>query len=299
MKILCIGQATYDITLPVDHYPEENKKFYISKRIECGGGSASTCAYLLAKWGMEVYFAGVVGNDHYGDSIKKELQDINVNIKYLQTMNGVNSKVSYILANTSNGTRTILANKNDSLKMYNVDIEDDFDVILLDGYEKDMVFAAMEKNPNAIKIIDAGKVTEDMVEFSHMFDYVVCSNDFAQQYTNMELDYDDIESLKKVYDKLREAFSKNVIITLEDRGCFTYINDYMIVPTLKVKALDTCGAGDIYHGAFVYAIASGFDLLKSMKIANITGALSVQKVGSRNSIFELKEVMDKYFEDVI
>lgn len=72
MKIMCIGQSAYDITLPLDHYPIENKKVRIQGKVECGGGSASNCAYLLAKWGMDVYFAGVVGNDYYGEKIKEE-----------------------------------------------------------------------------------------------------------------------------------------------------------------------------------------------------------------------------------
>lgn len=299
MKILCIGQAAYDITLPVDHYPEENKKVYVSERVECGGGSASNCAYLLGKWGMEVYFAGVVGNDHYGDSIKEEMLGVNVNLKYLQRMNGVESTVSYIIANAALGSRTIICTRSKSLKMYNVEIDNDFDVILFDGYEKDVVFSAIERNPDAIKIIDAGKVNDDMVELAHMADYVVCSNNFAQQYTNMIMSYDDIESIKRVYDKLKEDFSNNVIITLEDKGCFTYLDEYIIVPTLKVNAVDSTGAGDIYHGAFTYCIAQGYDLLKTMKISNIAGALSVQRVGSRYSVFELEEVMNKYNENVI
>ena len=63
MKAICIGQAAYDITLPMDHFPIENKKTRSQDKIECSGGSACNCAYLLAKWGIDTYFAGVVGDD--------------------------------------------------------------------------------------------------------------------------------------------------------------------------------------------------------------------------------------------
>ena len=71
-KVLCVGQSAYDITLPLDHYPIENKKVKVPYKVECGGGSSSNCAYLLAKWGVETSFAGVIGNDHYGNNILDE-----------------------------------------------------------------------------------------------------------------------------------------------------------------------------------------------------------------------------------
>ena len=78
MKVLCIGHAAYDITIPFDGYPEENTKNRVTTRIECGGGPASNAAYLLGKWGVETYFSGVIGNDKYGRIIKREFESVNV-----------------------------------------------------------------------------------------------------------------------------------------------------------------------------------------------------------------------------
>lgn len=71
MKVLCIGHATYDVVIPVDDYPEENTKNRINNSICCGGGPASNAAYLLGKWGIDTYFAGLVGNDYEARVIKK------------------------------------------------------------------------------------------------------------------------------------------------------------------------------------------------------------------------------------
>lgn len=70
-----------------------------------------------------------------------------------------------------------------------------------------------------------------------------------------------------------------------------------IIPSLKVKALDSTGAGDIFHGAFVYGLVKKFSLEKTLKFANYAGAISVTRVGGRYSmptLEEMKEVYDRF-----
>ena len=297
MKIICIGNTAYDVTLPMNHFPIENKKTRLdNSRIECGGGSASNCAYLLAKWGMETYFAGAVGDDYYGDKIFEEFEKIGVNTKYLLRKSNVPTTSSFIITNTSIGSRTILTDKKKEMTMGKVDVDDKFDVIVLDGYEKEFALEVIKKNPKAIKIIDAGSMRESTLELAHLVDYVVCSHDFAEEFTNKTVDYDDMRTLIEIYDDLKKEFSQKVVITLEDKGCFTYDNGYKLVPSIKVESLDSTGAGDIYHGAFAYCVANKYDIIKTMRMANIAGALSVTKVGGRFSIFTLEEVKKKYDE---
>ena len=117
MKVLCCGHSSYDITLLLDEFPKENKKIRLDKEvIECGGGSASNASVLLSLWGLDTYIASCVGNDYYGSKIKDEYKKANVNTKYLET-NDCKTTVSYILTNTSSGTRTILTSKDKNLNM--------------------------------------------------------------------------------------------------------------------------------------------------------------------------------------
>ena len=148
--------------------------------------------------------------------------------------------------------------------------------------------------PNAISIMDAGRVSEDNLKLASMVDYLVCSKEFAETVTNIKLDGTNYQEL---YDKMREQFSKNIIVTLENQGClYSYDEELRIMPAIEVKTIDSTGAGDIFHGAFTYGVASNWDLETILKFSNITAGLSVTKIGSRNSIFELEEVMKKYDE---
>ena len=288
MKVLCIGHATYDIMINMDNYPIENSKNRVKKLFGCGGGQASNAAYLLGKWGINTYFLGIVGNDEYGKIVKSELESVNVNTDYLE-LNG-KTTISYIVVNNSNGSRTPLTYHPTDYNMKIID-EDIFpDIILTDGYEVDMVNRLLDKYPNCISVLDAEKNTESVINLAKRVTYVVASKSFLEKFCNIKIDSDD-----KLFEAINFAdiYFNNLIVTLEDRGCFY---KGKIIPSIKVKSIDSTGAGDIFHGAFVYGLANRWNMDKILRLSNIAGALSVTRLGSRNSIYSLNEVEDVYNE---
>ena len=296
-KILCIGNAAYDITLPVADFPIQNTKSRVSNKISCGGGPAANAAYLLGKWGMDVYFLGIVGNDLYGAKIKEELKSANVNIDYLQTHSTFETTLGIVIANTRNGTRTVLSYRNPDLYMDDIDIDFVPDLILLDGQEYEMSNKLIDKYPKAISIIDAGRNTKEIITLCDKVDYVVCSLNFALEITGLNIDYDDNCTLINLYKKIDQMYKGIIIITLEDKGCLfkDEVGNVKIVPSLKVKAIDSTGAGDIFHGVFTYGVARNLPLVEILKISNIAGALSVTKLGVKNSIPSKEEVRKVYY----
>ena len=78
MSMLCIGQSTYDISLPIDGWITENMKYRVYDKLECPGGPATNAAILLGKWHEEVYLLSRIGNDAYGSEIKKFLKKTHV-----------------------------------------------------------------------------------------------------------------------------------------------------------------------------------------------------------------------------
>ena len=293
MKILCIGQSAYDITLPVKEFPDENRKYKIKEKYECGGGSSNNAAYLLALWGCDVYLASSIGKDVYGKKIKDELLKVGVNITYFEEL-PIPTTTSYIINNLSNGSRTIITNKDPRIHFNNSgNITMPFDIIFLDGNDFEMSLKVIEDNPNAIKIIDAGSIKDGVIELCKKCDYVVCSNDFAREYSKIDFKCNELEKVKSVYNRLKEDFKGTLVITLEENGSITKIdNEFVIVPSIKVDAIDSTGAGDIYHGAFTYFITHNYSLLDTLKYSNIAGALSVTKIGSKNSMPNKDEVIN-------
>lgn len=294
MKILCIGHASYDITIPYDGYPMENTKNRVSEKVECGGGPAANAAYLLGKWGLETTFVGCLGKDIYAERIIKEFKSVSVNTDHIELDEDDETTLSFIIVNKRNGSRTVIAHRQKDMNLKNkCDLT--ADIILADGQELDATIQAIEANPNAISILDAGSLKEENIILGKKVNYLVCSKVFAEDYTKIKIDFNNPESISKIYEKMSNDFKNNIIITLEAKGCL-YVKDKAIklMPSINVTPVDTTGAGDLFHGAFTYCLAANYDLEKTLRISNITGALSVTKMGGRNSVFPLEEVLKIY-----
>ncbi len=112
------------------------------------------------------------------------------------------------------------------------------------------------------------------------------------------MDINSHDNLEEAFNVLEEQFKAQIIVTLEEQGG-AYRNNLgqvEVIPTIKVKPVDTTGAGDIFHGAFIYGLAQQWSLDKIIRFANVAGAMSVTKLGGRNSMFTLKEIEEVYNE---
>lgn len=293
MKVVCVGHSTFDTTLPMKEYPTENIKYRLDHHIECGGGPASNGAYLLAKWGMDTSIASVVGDDYYGECVINDFQKVGADITYLEKMPNHMTTSSYIIANMSNGSRTILSSKDEAVRKLSKEVNVHADVILIDGEHPETAHEVLDNNPDAISVIDAGRLNDDTIALSKKVTYLVCSKDFAEEFTNKKIDVNDVNSIDVVYRELKDYFKNTVVITLEATGSYTEIDGVaQIIPSITVKALDSTGAGDIFHGAFTYFISNGYSLFDTIKFSSITSAISVTRIGSRFSIPLLDEVIN-------
>lgn len=295
-KIVCIGLANYDITMPLDSFPIENTKNRIEEVIECGGGPASTAAYTLGKWGANVFFLGVIGNDLYGDILKEEFKSANVNIDFLEINDSFSTPVSHIIVNKEKGTRTTLTYRK-PIVMNPVSFPYHPDYILTDGQEYALSKKMILENKEAVSIIDAGRTEDTILELCTFCDYVICSKDFAEKVTGLSFDFADNTSLQNIYLKLKDKFKGHIIVTLEAKGClYEQDGELKIMTSLMIDAVDSTGAGDIFHGAFVYALSNGYDLEKCLQISNTAGAVSTKRIGGRYSV-PTKEEVREYIHD--
>lgn len=297
MTILSIGNSSFDITCPVDEYPVEGTKYVLNEKIESGGGTAANVAYMLGKWGETSYFAGVIGSDEYGTQIRKELERAMVKTDLIENIYEYATPLSVILVNKKNGTRTrfdVVGEVQPQLKRYEYNITPD--VIFTDGKDYTATINALNKFPKAISILDAGRVNRNLLELCKYVNYIVCSKGFAEAVSGLKIDYNNSATLVQVYKKLKMRYpNNNIVVTLENMGAmYTCNGEIRIMPGIKIQVVDPSCSGDIFHGAFVYCMANGFDIEKAVTYSNIAAGLSVGKMGGRTSTPNLKEVINYY-----
>lgn len=296
MKILCIGHSTYDFYLPLSEYPTEDLKYRVNDSIECGGGSAATAAYTLGKWGCDVYYHGVLGNDLFAKKIIKGLKDVNVNTKYVEKTDEAATTISFIIVNKKNGSRTMFNYGEKPIDITNFEYDFNPEIILSDSYNYEASVRAFSNYPNAISVLDADNFNDESFDLAKRVNYLICSKNFAEIASKLRINYNDERSLIKMYENLEVLFKGKVIVTLEEKGCI-YRDDHgkiKIMTGLKVLPKDTTSAGDIFHGAFIYALSKGLSLENCLKISNIAAGLSVTRIGGWFAVPTLEEVHDIY-----
>lgn len=295
MIVLSVGHCTYDLTVDIENLPEENTKNHLNIINKCGGGSASNGACLLGKYGIETYMSSIVGDDSYGNQIRKELQSFNINTDYLETSYGNNTDLSIILKNKKNGSRTIIGINQERLIKQKNDYAIMPDYLLIDTYDYNASLSALNQFPNAISILDADIADDVTIEMSKRATYVIASKKFAEKVSGIKMDFANPQSLVNAYSVIISKFPKKIfIITLEENGALYMIdNQIKVMPALKVDTQDTTGAGDFFRAAFLYAISQKYDFEKSVAFAVAASGLSVKSLGGRTSIPEVNSVLEE------
>ena len=297
MRIACIGNAVYDITVSSNKPLVEGVRNSFSGAGFTAGGPASNAASVIARYGSPVDFYGRVGNDLNGQYVYNKMQSENINLEHLYVSNEVMTPFSFVILNTSADTRTICTVRDEidygTPKIGNVQYETGYDYILTDGKYVEETIKLIEKNPNAKTVIDAGRVNEGVITLCRLVNYIICSEDFANEVTGCVIN-DDYENNRMVYEKMKALFPKAAItITVGSRGQIIEKDGEVIVNPAYNSGrpiVDTNAAGDIFHGAFTYAMANGYDYYEALDFAGTTASLSITKPGGRDSIPELEEV---------
>lgn len=292
MSILCIGQAVYDISFMLDTPLQENQKYRIDETKECGGGPACNAACLCALWGAQTHLIAKVGMDAYGNALKRSLHAFHVGTDYLITGEEIQTPYSLIAVSAQSGYRTIFNLPGKPVQLAAQMPAERVDVILSDGHEPDVTMQALRAYPDACSMVDAGTLRESTFAVSQKVDYLVCSEDFARQYTHKSITLDNLEEDERIFSQIESINQKHAVITLGERGLLYRNTEGKLchLPAYPARAVDTSGAGDVFHGAFAYGLYQHMPLEENLRHSAMAACLSVQREGSQTAIPCLEEV---------
>ena len=301
-KICVIGSIGYDLTTYMYKFPKAGETIVGKKFIQNPGGKGDNQVIASARVGGDVTFIGAVGDDNYGELLKKNLEENKVKT-HMKIVPNMSSQIATILINESGENRIVIvpgANNFVDKKQIddNFDIIKECDIILMQlEIPMETVEYVVDKfyELNKIIILNPAPGAELSDNIIKKCTYLTPNENEIGLITKMP--YDTIDNIKSAAKCLFDKGAQNVLVTLGEKGAYLKNkNDDIIIPTLKVKALDTTGAGDCFNGVFAACLAMGKNAIEAIKYANVASSISVTRSGAVPSLPYKNEVDEKFKE---
>lgn len=283
VRIACVGITVMDRIYYVEGLPTEGGKYVAKHYTEVGGGPAATAAVAAAKLGAQVDFIGRVGDYDTGNSLLAELESLGGNTRYTRRYTQVMSSQSAIMVDAK-GERIIVNYPSPDLLpdadwLNDIDFSQ-WDVVLADVRWHDGAKQAftLARQAGVMTVLDGDITPQDISELVALSDHAAFSEPGLARLTGMS---EAIDALKKS----QMLTNGQVYVTRGSEGC-NWLEKAAVrhQPGFTVKVVDTTGAGDVFHGALAFGLASGYAIEEAVRFASGVAALKCTRPGGRAGI---------------
>jgi ribokinase len=284
-----------DLVVETERYPEEGETLIGGKFEQIPGGKGANQALAAAKLGDQVEFIGACGDDSFAPKLKSSLKAGGAEIDNIFEIKGVSTGVAVITVDKKGNNRIIVSpGANYELDPEKIEkIKDkiaEAEIILLqleipvDTIEKIVEIASKNKTKIILDPAPAQKLPADILT---RVDYLLPNEG---ELDLLLAEAENKSRLEKI-EALLKMGVKNIIVTEGEKGINYYSqNNKLHLETLKVKAVDTTAAGDVFAGAFAASLIAENNLKKALEFAVQAAAYSVTKRGAQSSIPDKKEL---------
>lgn len=296
-KIVGIGACVFDTLYSIPSYPAEDTKMRALSSKCAGGGPTATGLVAAQKLGADTAYVGVLSDDSGGKFLKSDFEKYGVNTDFIKVESGYRSFASVLWLSADTTSRTCVFDKGNLpslvLTAEQKEAIKQADILMVDGNELDAaVEAAKLARENGVKVLyDCGGLYDGVEKLLALTHVMIPSEEFALKHTRST---DAQEAAKKLY----TLYSPEVVVVTQGkRGGILYDGERLIsYPIYPAKVLDSNGSGDVFHGAFAYGIASGFDYEKCCHFSSAVSAIKCMGVGARESVPDF-ETVKKYLKE--
>ena len=292
IKYDCVGLGVnaLDYLSILDPYPRLDDKVDVVKSSIQGGGPVPTALVTLAKQGVKVCYIGKMGDDADGELVRTQLEREGVDTRFVIVDKKIRTSKAYIWVDKKSGKRTVALDRDrkNLLTKRELGFLDSVSTnyLHLDAREPQInIMAALwAKRQQAQVCLDVGSLRKGVEQVFPCVDHLIVSKGFACGFTKVSVPAIACRKLMK------HKFS-TVVITIGVEGCiFGTDGEIFHSPGFEVKVVDTTGAGDVFHGAFIYGLIQNWSTEKTARLANACAAMKCRRLGGRAGIPTLKEV---------
>lgn len=287
------GLNAVDHLIVVPEYPAFDAKIRLLDHQQAAGGQAATTMVALQRLGLKTAYAGRFGSDSEGQFGWQALKSEGVNIEFAEVIEGARNQLAFIIIDARNGERTIIWDRDERLAY----LAEEAPVVLaaqgrvlhLDAHDPPSCarMAQAARSERTIVSADIDNIYEGLPQLLPSIDILITSREFPHRLTGIADERASLVELKARYG------CAIVGMTLGTRGAIIYYEGQFIEsPAYEVPGgcRDTTGAGDAFHGGFLYGLLSGEEVEMSLKLGNAVAALKCRDLGARTALPDAKEL---------
>lgn len=297
-KVTVFGSFVVDLMGRTPHLPVPGETVKGSFFKQGAGGKGFNQGIAAHKAGGNVVMITKLGRDSMGEVATNAMDEVGLSKDYLFYNDEVATGIALILVDENTSQNEIVIVPGACSTITDEDIASVAEEIKSSAYLLVQLEVNQDANEKVVKMAkEAGvRVIINTAPYQPITDeflngaYLVTPNEVeAEEVTGIAVT--DLESADKAAEVFFSKGVQNVLITLGSRGVYVNSNGRSeIVPSYRVKALDTTGAGDAFNGGLLTALSEGKDLWEAARFANALAAISVQRLGTTPAMPTREEI---------
>lgn len=300
--ITVIGSNMMELSTDVDRMPKLGETVAAPSFHMAFGGKGANQAYAAAQLGSNVAMISKVGSDMLGREYLKHFKESGIDVSGVSVGKKGNGVAPCFIQGDMNSIIIVQGANSEltpeALEDYRDIIKNSKLIVLQQEISLETDYRAIEMaHEYGVPVMLNPAPANDHIDIKHVAMCEFYSPNETELGRLTKMPYDTIDQIKAAAHKLVDLGVKNVIVTIGSRGALWVSKDEeQLIPSYKVDAVDSIGAGDSFVGAFCHYYTDGEDIMTALKHANAYAAVTVTRPGSQTSYptaAELPELQKK------
>jgi sulfofructose kinase len=285
VDVVGLGLNATDTVLTVREFPALGGKERIVSLTREAGGQVATALVTCQRLGLKSRYIGKVGDDEGGRIQLASLRREGLDVRHVRVARGTPNQLGHIIVDQKTGERTVFWDRDPRLAVKPPEVPKEAicsaRLLHIDGcdVEAAMQAARWARQAGIPVTADLDTVYKKVETLFPYIDFLIASANFLPAVTGQDDPFRVLEYMAAEYGIRAPG------MTLGRDGALVYCHGrFRYSPGFVVDTVDTTGAGDVFHGAFIYGLLANWPMDRVMDFANAMAALNCTALGARGRI---------------